>query len=174
MSVCGSISAAKPDRPVSPCLPEDGRELRIPTGGARKPLGMVQAALESLDSAGPRAVISRGEAGGTRGAVPLRNATPRRKRPGLFLFREWAIWGFEGLGQRHPGNRAILKGIGRCGGPPRRLPRLAVTCQAGSVWKEFKNLRRGAWENLSRQQCFCSSGLAWRRWVRAGAGRQHG
>jgi len=128
MSACGSISAAKPDRPVSPCLPEDGRELRIPARGARKPLGMVQPALRSLDSPGPRAVISRGEAGGTRGAVPLRNATPSRKRPGFFLFREWAIWGFEGLGQRHPGNRAILKGIGRCGEPPRRLLRLAASC----------------------------------------------
>ena len=97
MSVWGSISAAKPDRPVSPCLPEDGRELRIPARGTRKPLGMVQPALRSLDSPGPRAVISRGEAGGTRGAVLLRNATPRRKRPGFFLFRELTIWGFEGL-----------------------------------------------------------------------------
>jgi hypothetical protein len=125
MSVWGSISAAKPDRPVSPCLPEDGRELRIPARGARKPLGMVQAALKSLDSPGPRAVISRGEAAGAKGAVLLRNATPRRKRAGFFLFWELGIWGFEGLWRRHPGNRGILKGIGRFGGPPPRLPRLA-------------------------------------------------
>jgi hypothetical protein len=132
MSVLCSISAAKPDRPVGPYLPEDGPELWIPARGARKPLGMVQPALESLDSPGPRAVISRGEAAGTTGAVPLINATPRRKRPGFFLFRELGIWGFEGLGRRHPGNRAVLtgnrgvlKGIGRCGGPPQPLPRLA-------------------------------------------------